>query len=128
MLNNIGNSDITLKVPSSTQLKVDTKKNIQENSFSTTHREVGHTGDIPTKINENIDNNEIKEAVDLANKKIKIFNTNLDFSIDKELNKIVVKVIDKDSKEVVRQIPPEDVLKMAKNFEKYGSFLFNKNV
>lgn len=140
MLNNIGHSDITLKALSLTQLKLDTEINIQEKSLSTTHRELGHAGNISTKVNSKIDDNEtkvtgeidfdnkIKEAVDLANKEIKIFNTNLDFSIDKELNKIVVKVIDKETEEVVRQIPSEDILKMAKNFEKYGSFLFNKNV
>jgi len=140
MLNNIGHLDITLKASSSTQLKLDTEKNIQKNSLSTTHRELGNAGDASTKVNLKINNNEtkktgeidfdnkIKEAVDLANKEIKIFNTDLDFSIDKELNKIVVKVIDKETEEVVRQFPPEHILKMAKNFEKYGSFLFNKNV
>jgi flagellar protein FlaG len=140
MLNNIGHSDITLKASSSTQLKLDTEKTIQENSLSRTYIELGHAGDISTKVNSNIDNNEtketseidfynkVKETVDLANKEIKIFNTNLNFSIDKELNKVVVKVIDKETKEVVRQIPPEELLKMAKDFEKYGSFLFNKNV
>ena len=59
---------------------------------------------------------------------MKVFNTNLNFSIDKELNEVVVKVIDKDTQEVVRQIPAENLLSMAKHFEKYGSFFFNKNV
>lgn len=139
MLNNIGHSDITLKALSSSQLTIDDEKNIQEISLSTTHREPSKSGDFSSKANPNINNNEtiksdnidsnnkIKETVDLANREIKMFNTNLNFSIDKESNKVVVKVIDKDTKEVVRQIPPDELLKIAKNFEKYGSFLLNKN-
>lgn len=45
---------------------------------------------------------------------------NLNFSIDDSSGQVVVKVIDGDSGEVVRQIPSEEVLKLAARLETYA--------
>ena len=37
---------------------------------------------------------------------------NLEFSIDEETGREVVRVIDSDTKEVIRQLPPEQILRM----------------
>ena len=39
---------------------------------------------------------------------------NLEFSIDDESGRIVIKVIDSESKEVIRQIPPEEAVQLAR--------------
>ncbi len=41
-------------------------------------------------------------------------NTLLEFKIDKETNKMVLKIIDSQSNEVIRQIPPEIALKISR--------------
>jgi|GEM_PF-1047357 len=41
-------------------------------------------------------------------------NLNLEFSVDKETKKMVIKVVDSKTKEVVRQYPPDVTLKIAR--------------
>uniref|UniRef100_UPI00235966B8 flagellar protein FlaG n=2 Tax=Pseudomonas aeruginosa TaxID=287 RepID=UPI00235966B8 len=49
---------------------------------------------------------------------------NVNFSIDDSSGQVVVKVIDGDSGEVVRQIPSEEVLKLAARLDDVRSVLF----
>ncbi|MCY1180946.1 FlaG protein [compost metagenome] len=49
---------------------------------------------------------------------------NLNFSIDESTGKVVVKVIDGDSGKVVRQMPSEDVLKLAARLDDMRSLMF----
>jgi flagellar protein FlaG len=44
----------------------------------------------------------------------------LEFSVDKETGVTVIKVLDIETGEVVRQIPPEEVLAFMRQFEKNG--------
>ncbi len=45
-------------------------------------------------------------------------NTRLEFSEDPDLERVVVKVVDKETEEVVREIPAEEVLRAAKALRK----------
>ena len=40
------------------------------------------------------------------------------FSVDKELNRVVVKVVDKETKKVLRQIPNDEVLAFSKTLDR----------
>ncbi|MBL5982186.1 hypothetical protein NAAC61_09330 [Petrotoga sp. 8T1HF07.NaAc.6.1] len=51
---------------------------------------------------------------DRLKKLSKIFKGEAKFEIERDLDIIVVKIIDKDSKEIIRQIPPEVSVKLAK--------------
>lgn len=42
---------------------------------------------------------------------------NLEFSVDEDSGRIIVKVIDAQSKEVIRQIPPEEVVQLASTLQ-----------
>lgn len=48
---------------------------------------------------------------------------NLEFNVDKDSGRMVIKVIDPETEEVVRQIPHEDALSIAKSLEKGLGFL-----
>ena len=54
------------------------------------------------------DKKKIKENVDKINKQIK--NTSVRFSVHEKSNRIEIKVIDKDTDKVIREIPPEKML------------------
>lgn len=58
---------------------------------------------------------QIDEAVTSLNSSIQTVQRNLQFSVDKDLDKIVINVKDKQTDEVVRQIPSEEVLELARN-------------
>jgi flagellar protein FlaG len=50
----------------------------------------------------------------------------LEFSIDDESKDIVVKVIDQNTKEVVRQIPTKEALEIAKSLDKMQGLLIRQ--
>ncbi len=47
------------------------------------------------------------------NESVKSNKFDLSFTVDDSTNKIVIRVIDGNTKEVIRQIPPEEVLRIA---------------
>lgn len=61
---------------------------------------------------------------DLANKLGKLtqrLGTELSFSVDRDLNQVIVTVARQDTKEVIRQIPPEEVVELAKRLKEMES-------
>lgn len=59
------------------------------------------------------------------NDAVKMFNTNISFSVDKDTGKTVIKVIDADTDEVLRQIPPEDALRIAAHMKELMGILYD---
>lgn len=68
----------------------------------------------------------IEKVVEELKKKLSMLNTQLQIQIDKDTDITVVKVIDKDTKKVIRQIPPEYVLKIAKYLDEIAGLLLNE--
>ncbi|WLI11101.1 MULTISPECIES: flagellar protein FlaG [Pseudomonas] len=71
---------------------------------------------------------QLKMAVQEIEKFVQSVKRNLEFSIDEASGKVVVKVIASDSGEVVRQIPNEEVLKLANSLNDASSLLFSAKV
>lgn len=61
---------------------------------------------------------ELGEAVESINQFVNAQMRTLNFSVDENSGKAVVKVIDFETKDVIRQIPGEEVLKMASAIKK----------
>ncbi len=55
-----------------------------------------------------------------------LFNGEAKFEIDREADLIVVKIIDKESKELIRQIPPEEAVKLAKAMNEIEGIIFDQ--
>jgi len=79
-----------------------------------------------SKLNKATQNDIIKKTVEQLNEKLKLFNNSLHIEIDKETGIQVVKIIDNDTKEVIRQLPPETTLKIAKYIDEITGLLFEK--
>ena len=67
---------------------------------------------------------QLKAAVLEIEKFVQSVKRNLEFSIDEASGKVVVKVIASGSGEVIRQIPSEEVLKLANSLNDASSLLF----
>jgi flagellar protein FlaG len=67
----------------------------------------------------------IEKIVEDLKKKLSMLNTQLQIKIDKDTDMIVIKVMDKETKKVIRQIPPEYVLKIAKYLDEITGILYN---
>jgi flagellar protein FlaG len=68
---------------------------------------------------------EIQGAVDALNKAMASSSQNLQFSMDQDLGKVVVKVIDTETKEVLRQIPNSEVLAISKSISRLQGLMIH---
>jgi flagellar protein FlaG len=75
----------------------------------------------PNKVRENL-----SAAIGMLNKQMEASKRGLGFSYDESKQTAVVKVTDAASGEVVRQIPTEQILKMAHQIDTYKGMLYNK--
>ena len=50
---------------------------------------------------------------------------NLSFSVDKELDEVVVQVMDTETQQVIRQYPSEEAIKLSKSIEGLMGLIFN---
>jgi len=58
----------------------------------------------------------------------KIFRGEAEFRIDKDTNMVVIKIKDPETGEVIRQIPPELAIKLAKNIQELLGVLMDERV
>lgn len=65
----------------------------------------------------------VDQAVRQMNDMLQTLSQKLEFSVDKETDAFVVKVVDKDTKELIRQIPSEEMLELAKALGKLQGLL-----
>ncbi len=69
---------------------------------------------------------EIKKITRKLNNIAASLNFDLDFKIHKETGKIFVKVIDKDTHKIIKEIPPKSMLDFLSKFEEAVGALFDK--
>lgn len=69
----------------------------------------------PSQVLKEMSEEKLDDAIVQLNDSLQNIQRNLEFSVDKEAGKIVINVTDKETEEVVRQIPSEEVLQLAKN-------------
>lgn len=67
---------------------------------------------------------QLQDAVNRVSDLVRMMKRDLEFSVDEGTGRTVVKVVDAESGEVVRQIPPEEVLAVAENLEEVRGMLF----
>ncbi len=63
-----------------------------------------------------------KQEFDLIN------NVELKFNKDEDTGQTYIKIVDKDSGDVIREIPPEEVRKLAEKLDEMVGILFDKKV
>ncbi len=66
------------------------------------------------------------EAIEKANPNLMGASTNLEFSIHKDTKQIMVKIIDSETEEVLKEIPSEKVLDMVANMMEKSGFFIDK--
>lgn len=80
------------------------------------------------KLDSKEQNDIIKKSIEEINKKFDMLDSHLKIQMDRDTNMKVVKIIDNQTKKVIRQIPPEAVLKIAKYIDEVTGLIFNKKV
>lgn len=67
---------------------------------------------------------QVEDAVSTIQGFVQSVRRNLDFQLDDSTGRVVVKVTDSESGDVIRQIPSEEALKLAESLEEVRSLLF----
>lgn len=73
---------------------------------SASNQQQQYNGDRPSE-------KQIQDAVDNTNKELIKLETNLRFSVHKKTRQIMVKIIDTNTQEVIKEVPPEKILDMV---------------
>ncbi len=68
----------------------------------------------------------VESAVSQISDFVQNFQRDLQFSVDKDSGRIVVKVLDSETKEVIRMIPPEETLRMAEQLDSPESLILRE--
>jgi flagellar protein FlaG len=68
----------------------------------------------------------LSRAVESINTALQARSPELEFSVDSDSERMVVKVIDRDTKEVIRQMPSEEALEIAKALDRMQSLLIRQ--
>lgn len=96
-----------------------------------TQNQVGQTGNVDTanavkRPEDPASIDQLNEAVKNINQSLSALSQNLEFSVDTDSKRTVVKVIDQQTKEVIRQIPSEETLEIAKALDTVKGLLIKQ--
>ena len=94
------------------------KQSIKESEVETNAKKIVDTN-ANNKIYLNDAIEKLKDAGD-------IFNRRLDFKIDEETNRIMVKVIDTETNKVIKEIPPEQLIRLAAKIQEMIGLLVDE--
>lgn len=83
--------------------------------------DVGRTDPPPPSPSSNV--KELQDAIEKIEKVVQPVAQDLKFSIDEDTGKTVIKVIDTGTKEVIRQIPSEELIAIARALDKLQGLL-----
>ncbi len=70
----------------------------------------------------------IDDAVEVLNEALSRKHTSAQIRRDEELDRFLVTIKDKESGEIVREVPPEALLKFARNLEELKGILFDETL
>ncbi|HAA04310.1 MAG TPA: hypothetical protein DCE18_13125 [Syntrophobacteraceae bacterium] len=66
-----------------------------------------------------------RELVNSVQSFLNLLNSSLGFMIQEETGRVLVKVFDRNTKKVIREIPPEDLVKLQEKLQELRGVLFN---
>jgi flagellar protein FlaG len=69
---------------------------------------------------------ELTNALDRINKTVRIFNRSIQFTEHEASGRLWVKVVDTESQEIVREIPPEEILEIMARIEEMVGLLVDE--
>lgn len=98
----------------------ESSKYIRKNNFETIDPE---SGELTT-----IGDRKLIEAIERANKTLRGVNTSFEFTIHEKTKEIMVKVINSETNEVIREIPPEKILDLVAKMWELAGILVDERV
>ncbi|MDI3547012.1 MAG: flagellar protein FlaG [Halanaerobiales bacterium] len=76
----------------------------------------------------NISKKEVEEGVNLLNKAVQTFRKELKFKIHDKSDRMMVEVINLENNEIIKEIPPKEILDMIGRIREMVGILLDENV
>ena len=100
-----------------------TSENVSEKPFKGT----SDANEVVRENEKKVDMEVLEKGIEKINQNIKIFNTKLSFSIDEPSGRTVIKILDRETDKVIREVPPMEFLNIAaKLSEVFGLIIDRK--
>jgi flagellar protein FlaG len=124
-ISSISNSGTALALPTAPQGNVSPA--VAQPQLPTLQAPSGQSQPVPSQAAP--DRAQVEEAVAKVKQKIQVASNNsLDFSIDDATGKMVVRITDKASGELIRQIPSQEMLDIARSIDRLQGILVKQKV
>ena len=107
-------------------ISVDKLQSVQKNVETTEAKE--NKASAVQQDKQQMSTDEVKEIVESFQEMSETIQTKLSFSVDEENNEIVVKIFDKESEELIRQFPSDEMLSLQDKMSDLAGFLFDQKV
>ncbi|MTI46790.1 flagellar protein FlaG [Sporosalibacterium faouarense] len=100
---------------------------------NTVHNRKEQKGNAPKEVTVSLHGSQPSEekiikAIESANKKFEVYDRKLKFSVHEKTNSIIVKIVDSNTDEVIREIPPEKILDMVANLLEMAGIIVDEKV
>lgn len=80
----------------------------------------------PGRVDEAVDTEQVESAVSRISDYVQNFQRDLQFSVDQDSGRSVIKVVDSETNQVIRQIPSEETLRIAEQLDSPESLIFSQ--
>ncbi len=77
---------------------------------------------------ETITSEQIRDAIDKLERTSSIFNKRLKLYVNREINRVIIKVIDRTTDKVIREIPPEEIQHLIAQIKETIGVLVDKKI
>jgi flagellar protein FlaG len=113
--------NISLQVPTTEMAKTETVMQIDSNFNN--QNDQSRESEQKDKVAEA---NLLKSAISNANGKLKFKRTKCEFTVYEDINRIAIKVIDRDTDEVIREIPPEETMELVQKLWEFAGLIVDE--
>ena len=111
--------------PDVTPVPPRTQNQVQKEQGKAEMQTRGQEGALPHADTKSLDLERIGKEL---NHYMRMFNTYLAFEVDRPSNRIIIKIIDTETEEVIRQIPPEEMLRIMHHIDELLGLLVDERV
>ncbi|MCP3944878.1 MAG: flagellar protein FlaG [Desulfobacteraceae bacterium] len=117
--------NVATKVNGQSSIDVSQLQSIEANLQQTTEAEPTEEKIVQTP--SGMTSQDVMDVLDSFQNMSKTIQTKLNFTVHEENNEIIVKVIDKESNQLIRQFPSDEMLNLQDKMRDMAGFLFNAN-
>jgi len=127
---NVNNAPVVEDLSGNTVKAVKTQdKPVMTSNVTTQKQNGGQNSETETMLeSKKVAQSTIDSTMSDINSKIKMSNTQLQYSIDEETQRISIKVIDQNTDKVIREIPPEETLEAIKKIWEIAGIIVDKKL